>query len=301
MNDSHEFRYASDYLTEVTKNIIKSLWDGHKPTEEANAIINFCGGFEKFVEIEAKNLLALVYEGSFFRTVGDVYITSFCDYQDEELNKDGLLSQWRGYGKEQGYAIEFDEKKISDLLLETGGNNLTSLVNENSKPSIKKVKYTRNFKGFETYFKEDIEKIKPLFKTFYEGLISGKRDDKSLESTFESALNGLCEISSRCKHFGFHEEGELRIVLIVKKEKNEDGKVSNLHKIHTRRTENGTLRSYIELFNDCSIPLSKAINRILVGPSKHKDNNKEKLETMIRELGEGYKHIKVDVSTIPFV
>ena len=31
---------------------------------------------------------------------------------DDETYKHGLLSQWRGYGNDGGYAIEFNKKKL---------------------------------------------------------------------------------------------------------------------------------------------------------------------------------------------
>jgi hypothetical protein len=45
------------------------------------------------------------------------YLFSFCSHQpkDESFNN-GLLSQWRAYGKDGGFAIQFDTKSLERLL-----------------------------------------------------------------------------------------------------------------------------------------------------------------------------------------
>ena len=44
------------------------------------------------------------------------YVSSFCGVSSPEAARDGLLSQWRGYGSDGGYAIVFETKGL-DLLL----------------------------------------------------------------------------------------------------------------------------------------------------------------------------------------
>ena len=40
------------------------------------------------------------------------YLTCFCRSRREEDFKHGLLSQWRGYGEDGGYALQFSKSKL---------------------------------------------------------------------------------------------------------------------------------------------------------------------------------------------
>jgi hypothetical protein len=46
----------------------------------------------------------------------DYYVASFCTSTNEWISLNGLLSQWRGYGEDGGYAIVFDTEKLESLL-----------------------------------------------------------------------------------------------------------------------------------------------------------------------------------------
>lgn len=46
------------------------------------------------------------------------YITSFCRAISPDAASDGLLSQWRGYGADGGYAIVFGTESLENLLSE---------------------------------------------------------------------------------------------------------------------------------------------------------------------------------------
>ena len=48
-----------------------------------------------------------------------VYITCFCRPTGNEDFLHGLLSQWRGYGTDGGYAIQFSRKRLMEHLSET--------------------------------------------------------------------------------------------------------------------------------------------------------------------------------------
>lgn len=46
----------------------------------------------------------------------DHYVVSFCKASDAWGSQHGLLSQWRGYGLDGGYAIVFDRERLGALL-----------------------------------------------------------------------------------------------------------------------------------------------------------------------------------------
>jgi hypothetical protein len=43
-------------------------------------------------------------------------LTSFCGVANSVISESGLLSQWRGYGIDGGYAIVFDTKALKALV-----------------------------------------------------------------------------------------------------------------------------------------------------------------------------------------
>src|SRR5260370_29584283 len=48
--------------------------------------------------------------------VSPLFVLSFCRHDERSKEFDpGLLSQWRGYGDEGGYAIEFDDAGVDNL------------------------------------------------------------------------------------------------------------------------------------------------------------------------------------------
>lgn len=305
MNDSSELKHGLEYINQVAEGILKDVLKGRSLTDQGKAVIKFHGGEDKFIKAQANFVTESLIEGSVFRTIGNAFIASFCEHELGEIQKDGLLSQWRGYGKEQGYAIEFNNK-FNELL-----KNITKdysvwmvLGDDLESPGIVEYIKEKDFPDFKSKFKKQIPKIEKFLKVFYESKMNGiEYDSSGLDSCELAGLQALVESLSFCKHFGFHEESERRIVFCVNKDLNNipQEELNKMPKIKIYENGNGVLRNYIELFEDSKIPLSKAINRILVGPSKNKDNNKEKLQTMLRELGGNYSHIKVDVSTIPFI
>ncbi len=77
-----------------------------RKTAEGLSIIDAAGGQEKLVKDVPNQLLdslrAATLNLKFF------YVTSFCNTATGGDSEDGLLSQWRGYGPDGGYAIVFD-------------------------------------------------------------------------------------------------------------------------------------------------------------------------------------------------
>jgi hypothetical protein len=45
-----------------------------------------------------------------------IFVLSFCHHTNEKHIQHGLLSQWRGYAGSAGFAIEFDEARLCELI-----------------------------------------------------------------------------------------------------------------------------------------------------------------------------------------
>jgi hypothetical protein len=66
--------------------------------------------------LQQSNVLVDGYYLSTDKTVAP-FICSFCSHHgDDEAKVDGLLSQWRGYGRDGGFAIEFDTPELEALM-----------------------------------------------------------------------------------------------------------------------------------------------------------------------------------------
>ncbi|MBL0318465.1 MAG: DUF2971 domain-containing protein [Alphaproteobacteria bacterium] len=192
--------------------------------------------------------------------VAPAYITCFCpakhlnDDSDEarfEL-QNGRLSQWRGYGQDGGYAIEFKAKDLEEMLQSEISKSGVSYPNRIPMSSI----------GY-LYLYGDINKIK-----------SDKETERFIKELLSEIMNGIGEMfnfrrnkiepedsfineymmkiiqgASRIKHFGFHEEREIRIVACasnqVVKEQNEGYSELQPRKVYFRT--NNT--PYIVLFD----------------------------------------------------
>ena len=305
MNDGTEFKYARRFFLSLFESTVKDIWrekdKTNKITNEGKGLINFMGGFDNFVTHKAESLLKKIYDQIFLGIVGIPFITSFCSHDNIDDQQNGLLSQWRAYGKISGFAIEFNGE--FEKLIKQHRMPLITLSDDMNSPAI--VEYPKDYDEFKGMFNRKVnhvEVVEKLFKHFYQGAVDGNKN-ALINSILDESLESFFEISSCCKHYGFHEERESRIVVFINKDLKylAGQELARYPKIKICENSDGIIRSYIELFKDSELPLSKAINRILVGPSKNKENNKEKLEVMLKEMGDDYTHIKVDVSEIPYV
>ena len=208
------------------------------------------------------------------------FITSFTIINDDTY-KHGLLSQWRGYGNDGGYAIEFNKKKLitsfesSDL----GLNNKAQLWGEVN------------------YLGPKSESLKEFFKTNVKTVMNNLEIDlnkefitKSFEITlFEQTLAYTIAIAPFTKNPHFSEENEFRFYI---------GTYDDLSCNFTNR--NGLIIPYIELDFD----IISCINRIIIGPSPRSDDRVRSVKALLESCIEKHqlKNIYIDVtaSKIPF-
>lgn len=238
---------------------------------------------------EAMRLAETFYKTAFEatpagRALAIPYVTSFCAHTSDRQyeQKNGLLSQWRGYA-EGGYAIVFDTKKLCDLYRLEADHYYYS-----APCFIGDVVYQGDEKAFEEEFGGTIEKIKSVFQEFFE---SGNWE---VGETFGPVIS----MFTRLKHRGFFEEREVRSIAFPMTKELEDnykrvdpGYVSPgkpLKRILKR--EDGV--PYIELFDFDETPLP--ITRIIVGPHKNQKNAKQQIKNLI-----GKNQIEVYCSETP--
>lgn len=237
----------------------------------------------------------LLYSTTGREPLAEPYITSFCTPKDEDdrVDQHGLLSQWRGYGKDGGYALVFDTAKLSELLTET------STKYENSGDL---------FAGDVIYSSDDDQRFLDEFSTdldtmttFLQNQLQDHEDDENLEKIYIAVMKCAC----RYKHWGFREENEVRIIYIPNnKGAREFAKANGIsinemqRKQYTRSGANIPFIELLEGITSSTRPLP--ISRVIVGPCADQERARRvrAVEILLNQHG---IDAMVSASEIPYV
>jgi len=243
------------------------------------------GGLEAFAEKQAR----IIVQNALQAMEEEIYITSFYgEHGEEDVNRNGLLSLWRGYGGDGGYALVFRAEGLEALMKEEmdrhgGYYHLTELIYGNDTQKVE-------------------QEISPLlrgdFADYARLMIDvalGKADSR-LPLDSARAYNAFLQAITRCKHPSFREEREVRLVVCPTYSPNRAVTVPLADKArHFRPNKQGQGDAvpYLKLFENCrSLP----IERIIVGPHKDKALRAAALKVRLRNTD-----VKVSVSDIPYV
>jgi len=207
--------------------------------------------------------------------------------------RDGLLSQWRGYGKDGGYAIVFDTVRFEELLKA----ECSSFWYQHAQWG--DVHYHQDDEDL-AHAEPEIEEAEAVLRKSIASFIKNPVPEE-LEPTFSAVTT----LSCLYKHWGFHEEREVRIIAIppngeLIREGRASGEVRPIREIKTF-IRNGTPVPYIDLFarhGSSDQDLRLPITRIIVGPHPQSSLRRNAVERMLQAKG-----IAADVwvSQIPFV
>lgn len=284
LNDTEEIRhFLKNKLPEVFERIILNKSEvKHEARRLGNKV--------------AESLLEKLLNGtSSSEPLAEPYITSFCTPSggDSRVEMHGLLSQWRGYGKEGGFALVFDTAYLSELLTEFAEKQ------ENSGDLFAgDVVYSSDG---EQVFAEEFAKDLTTMESFLSSQLRGDEDDESLGEIFTAIMRCAC----RYKHWGFKEENEVRLIFIpnnreVREYARTEGITINdlSRKQHVR---GGTNVPFVDLLEGItSSNRSLPIRRVIVGPcaAHERARRVRAVEILLRQ-----HHIdaKVEPSEIPYV
>src|SRR5271157_3001760 len=265
LNDRTEFTRFQLKVEQFIRPIIRNITEKQMQRDkEYAAYVNEYGGIEEEVNRIAEDILSTVHSHTFNKKMyKETFVCSFCAHTKPDEVKDGLLSQWRGYGADGGVAIVLDTLKIEKMLAREYDkfqiNNISTLAtviyDNNSNDLIIKQRFNNVFR----YFPKILAEISPE---------KGPCDTNTLQSYFKEIHNHFLFGSIRVKHNGFHEENEIRIVVPITTDDSDAKDPRPLKEIRYRQEGNREAR-YIELFGDDSLP----IKRIIVGPSRIQNVN----------------------------
>ena len=298
LNDSSELVLFKDKLIDlrvpIEKEKLKRLCEQN---EDAQKFIDQNGGLDQFSRKCAEVKVETAYAD--LEEIGEFYIFSFCgeDKNNSYVNRNGLLSQWRGYGAGGGYALVFDTKRLEDIMPKEeekyhyGDMYICEVIYNDDK---------RRFK------QELRPKIDDIFAFMDECEKRGAKkqeapeDKRVFDHLGKKAFYALTECMGRYKHQGFKEENEARIVCLpaIHNEgilgfAKEEGAILDPEKERKIRAKNGSPIPYIGLFDSPDITLP--IEKIIVGPHKEKKERESALRVMLRNT------IEIIVSEIPYV
>jgi hypothetical protein len=215
------------------------------------------------------------------------YVTSFCYAKDYYEKKNGLLSQWRGYGSDGGYALIFKEQEVDELLRD------------------EKINYTYNILSRQdvTYLDEsvDIDKNK-LLKELIAIIRESSKNPANGRDLKINPVTAYLSLSATIKHNAFHEEKETRIIAVphTKISTKVDPNIrfgKTIKKPVCFRGSDGLLIPYIELLleND-SIPLP--LVGVIIGPHPDAARRRKSVEILLQEHS---IKAEVSISDIPFL
>ena len=296
LNDTSEFREIRHPLHDLLRPIaLASLATlGNDPASAT--LIEREGGAEKAADRVVRDTTASMFDVLFgtqsIASFAEPYVLSFCTTTgNAQADAHGLLSQWRGYGRDGGYALVFDTDGIDSLVAKEGH----------------RWEYDHLTGGDVVYSSASVNQFQSEFGAHFDQI--GQEIGKWLHSrgTYvmsEDVYSALIQCACRFKHWGFAEEKEVRVVALpatgdLAAEKKIHSGVAHL-KQRQRFQRSGTFIPTIHLFEGTSamaadpLPLTK----ILVGPHPQQESRKKSLLLLLESLG---IDIPVSVSEIPFV
>jgi hypothetical protein len=297
LNDAEEISQFKERLPGILRPVFSHTFKALSP-QEKQLLIDEYQSTDNALEEESKKLANLMYAVTFGGTEGEPmfaepYISSFCtvDEKDDGIANHGLLSQWRGYGAQGGYAVIFDAKELDQLLQE----------------EVKKWSYSAAFLGDVVYSSATDEDMRDEFCTHIDDIQNNWEkalrtlNPEALENTYKASLACAC----RYKHWGFAEEREFRMVVsptsreIIETAKGA-GKTTLPEKPISSFLRDGTAVPYLNLFDGITDSLGKRlpIKRIIVGPHPEKEKRTIHVERLL-----SHKNIvaEVSVSAIPYL
>ena len=203
------------------------------------------------------------------------HVTSFC-YVDGEFAEyekcNGLLSQWRGYGAESGYAIEFDTQRLNALVVQEEDN------------------FHYGWKAFdEVIYDRGVDDLATKFPLLVNAIELNA--PKILKQEYESVpllFGPLVDAATRFKHPGFREENEVRMVFspisqeVLERHHENDATSGDRERHKQTKTPHfsESNKQFIKLFDSGGEKLP--IRKIIVGPHKDKIQRKENLLRFLR-------------------
>ncbi len=283
MNDSKEVYQIKPRLVKTALPITTKLYENvAAANQQATEGMEAAGGIPSLAAHDASAVVDAMYRVTLGLDGGtrffQPFVVSFCGHREKEFyeRQNGLLSMWRAYGRDSGYAIAFDTKALADMLKD------------------EKVHYRHDSWAMGDVIYDTGEEV---FQKEFKDLIGAMKQDvprllKNEGGPYTALNNAFMSNIPRYKHRGFMEEQEVRIVVSpTHDELFERAKAAGEHDEREKKEIKfrDTLTPYIVLFDKAKTKLP--INRVIVGPHADKERRLAKLKSYLELRG-----LKIDVS-----
>lgn len=280
-NDESELITGKGILTPLFK---KKSYDLEKENDpRVNTFRQRGTDIRDFAEKFEQQIIALALSSL------SAYITCFCKPNRDEDFQHGLLSQWRGYGSDGGYALQFSRKKLQSAVGAANESNKLSYelqdVYYNTDNPLKKEVLEKEGAFINAYLSQLDEITKPLSE-----LLNSKSMPNPISKLIGGPLESLLDYLVQTKNKHFSEENECRLSLIQLTQPCDDClPVSYFNR-------NGLLVPYTKTPKD-SLDILDCIEWIVIGPGPRVESRMKSVAQLVKQSG---KDIKVRPSHIPF-
>lgn len=277
-NDGSELNAVRNFLTPVFREMSHKMIEADDPRVQTFSrrgvpIWEYSDKFEDMIISFALNFFS-------------VFITCFCKANTKEDFTHGLLSQWRGYGTDGGYAIQFNRSKLQAVIDQ--GNKQGRWEYD-----MQDVAYSAENR-FKTVLFEHTEAFKSAYLKHLDYLANHAFDDTPMPSPLANLVHGplesLLDFLIYTKNAHFREENECRIGVVSPTKPN----LQELPVDYFNRK--GLIVPF--LATPEAFDIVKCIDWIIVGPGPRLTNRFISVNHVVRNLG-----LKIDVrpSHIPFL
>jgi hypothetical protein len=280
LNDSTEIMHLKEPLKQVlSKELVVQFRKYRSSGPAARKIVVQNGGAESMAKKLAfgwvNSLYATTFEMEDEKRTTFCGIASFCSHvNDQEYEREnGLLSQWRGYGRQGGYCLVFDTLAMKNLIDHEMSSYFYIYAN------LCVVRYLFRPELVTEYFRE-------LIKVSEEIVKARVVDDSNIGALASQSFIPFVSSAATTKHRGFYEEREIRLVAMPATNL-ADAEIKGKpgYKLMPIKPElalecNGCARRYISLFGRGfeKLPLVK----VIVGPSREQKANIRLARELVR-------------------
>jgi len=292
LNDAEELIHFFDArLYDIAYEAIANHATQVPNSPQKRKVLQKSGGLKALAHIKSTNVTRLLKKA----TIGfhDPYILSLSAPFDERIARNGLLSQWRGYGVDGGYALVIDSVRFNELLQQEGEQFYYQFAQWGNV-------YYYGLSQAEQPASEEIEEYEAIVRLGALALVTGKHPD-----TVPKLYDAITSLSCLYKHWGFAEEGEVRVIAIpaskgIAAKAAAAGETKKPRQVKT--FSRGDLSvPYIELL--ANLGPSKSIThlpikRVIVGPHRDKQARVKSVQQLLTKCG---YDIEVSCSEIPYL
>ncbi len=293
LNDAEEMKHFFDArLPDLVLPEVLSYMNELARVPEHAKTMEADGGIEKIARSETQMRVESLRTNTL--RLNHPYIFSMSATRDPLVSHSGLLSQWRGYGGDGGYALVFDTVEFEQLFKVEeqtyryqhawwGNVHYYDGIDPSSQPS-----------------SEDVAELEAVVRTGIARMLRGGTAEET--NGFYQAISSL---SCLYKHWGFWEEREVRVVAIpvdaeIARSAATEGETKPQKPIKTF-LRGGLPVPYLELFTQPASSHEQVrlpIKRVIVGPHREAGLRAQAIQ---RLLAANDYEAEVVCSQIPYI